>query len=175
MDKDGYGEFRYIINQLVDTGLEDIEIASIFNLPTYKIKKFRKNKKDSKIDGNKFIDMWKENIPIDIIAKRFGVSTGALYRFKRKHYPDTTRIQICTDCGTGFETQLSNRELCTNCGFEHRICYFNHLRWKKKLDAGSLKIQETRDKYLKEEEMELIQKLQDKNKINETHEWWEYG
>jgi DNA-directed RNA polymerase subunit RPC12/RpoP len=169
---EGYEHLSFVINQLVDKGLEDKEIATVFNIYPYLIKKLRKSKRVT-IDKERFIRMWKNNVPYEVIAKVLNIKFSTVCTFKSRYCRGVIRMQICSDCGTAFETTRTNREVCESCKFEHRVMYFNKKAWIEKVHKGTILLEERREKGLEDEELELLRKLRRKDRQESQKEWWE--
>ena len=124
----------------------------------------------SKIDRDKFIKLWKNSVPYEIIARHFGVTVASLRDYKSRNCRGITRNVVCPRCGSSFVTKIYNKTFCNSCLFESKVNFFNRKCWMKKLEEGTRVIEERRDAGLLYEEELDIEKYR---KIEERPDWWD--
>lgn len=191
----GMAEYKSIIHQLSDSGLTLDMIASGLNIAPdsvrkldgrfpkrmrYFPKRYQKKradkdttpKKRGKIDRDRFIKLWKNSVPYDVIAKNFGVTESWARSYKSIKCKGITREIQCR-CGRVFTSDSYLRGLCDSCQYESQIDFWKHNHWVGKLELGTKLLEERRRAEMEAETRKYIKREKIRMGKEEESEWWE--
>lgn len=125
-----------IIKKLRCDGLTDDEIASAFNISPVTVRRVCRLY-IQKVDVDKFIELWKKDLPWPAIAKIMGVSISTAKRYKSKYCKELKKKRICYSCGCKFQTNNEGRVNCHDCTPINTEMYLLHLKKVERMGLGN--------------------------------------